>query len=67
MYRVSQLESRCSLMFYEDPLIPDNFDSMAWVAQKIRIPLATGEADSHNTGIRFGKTSGTGLPAREHL
>ncbi|MFR5733053.1 MAG: enolase C-terminal domain-like protein [Clostridium sp.] len=30
-------------MFYEDPLIPDNFDSMAWVAQKIRIPLATGE------------------------
>ncbi len=21
-------------MFYEDPLIPDNFDSMAWVAQK---------------------------------
>lgn len=30
-------------MFYEDPLIPDNFDSMAWVASKIRIPLATGE------------------------
>ena len=30
-------------MFYEDPILPDNFDSMAWVAQKIRIPLATGE------------------------
>ncbi|MFR1479641.1 MAG: mandelate racemase/muconate lactonizing enzyme family protein [Hydrogeniiclostridium mannosilyticum] len=30
-------------MFYEDPLIPDNFDAMALVASKIRIPLATGE------------------------
>ena len=30
-------------MFCEDPILPDNFDSMAWVAQKIRIPLATGE------------------------
>ena len=30
-------------LFYEDPIIPDNFDSMAYVSDKIQIPLATGE------------------------
>ena len=30
-------------MFYEDPIKPDSHDSMARVAEKIRIPLATGE------------------------
>lgn len=29
--------------FYEDPVTPDNFDEMAYVAQKINIPIATGE------------------------
>lgn len=29
--------------FLEDPIIPDNFDSMALVAQKSRVPIATGE------------------------
>ena len=29
--------------FYEDPVRPDNFDAMAEVAQKIHIPIATGE------------------------
>ncbi len=29
--------------FYEDPILPDNFDSMALVAQNIHIPIATGE------------------------
>ncbi len=29
--------------FYEDPIRPDNFDAMAEVAQKIHIPIATGE------------------------
>jgi len=29
--------------FYEDPIRPDNFDAMAEVAQKINIPIATGE------------------------
>ena len=29
--------------FYEDPTRPDNFDAMAEIAQKIRIPIATGE------------------------
>lgn len=29
--------------FYEDPILPDNFDAMALVAQNIRIPIATGE------------------------
>jgi len=30
-------------MFYEDPVRPDNFDSMAAVAQQISVPIATGE------------------------
>src|SRR5207247_1140182 len=29
--------------FYEDPILPDNFDAMALVAENIRIPIATGE------------------------
>jgi galactonate dehydratase len=29
--------------FYEDPILPDNFDAMGLVAQNIRIPIATGE------------------------
>jgi galactonate dehydratase len=29
--------------FYEDPILPDNFDAMALVANHINIPIATGE------------------------
>jgi len=29
--------------FYEDPILPENFDAMALVAQHISIPIATGE------------------------
>lgn len=29
--------------FYEDPILPDNLDSMAMVADHINIPIATGE------------------------
>lgn len=29
--------------FLEDPIIPDNFDSMALVANRINVPVATGE------------------------
>jgi galactonate dehydratase len=29
--------------FFEDPIPPENFDSMAQVARQIRIPIATGE------------------------
>lgn len=29
--------------FFEDPVTPDNFDEMAYVAEKINIPIATGE------------------------
>ena len=29
--------------FYEDPILPDNFDAMALVANRISIPIATGE------------------------
>jgi len=30
-------------LFYEDPILPDNFDAMALVAQNVNIPIATGE------------------------
>ena len=30
-------------MFYEDPTLPDNFDSMALIASKASVPIATGE------------------------
>jgi galactonate dehydratase len=29
--------------FYEDPILPDNLDAMALVAERIHIPIATGE------------------------
>jgi len=29
--------------FYEDPILPDSFDAMALVAERIHIPIATGE------------------------
>jgi len=29
--------------FYEDPILPDNFDAMALVAQSTHVPIATGE------------------------
>jgi galactonate dehydratase len=36
------IERYCPL-FYEDPILPDNFDAMGLVAENIRIPIATGE------------------------
>jgi galactonate dehydratase len=30
-------------LFLEDPVLPDNLDEMAYVASKIRVPIATGE------------------------
>ena len=30
-------------LFYEDPILPDNFDAMALVANRISVPIATGE------------------------
>ena len=30
-------------LFYEDPILPDNFDAMALVSNNISIPIATGE------------------------
>jgi len=30
-------------LFYEDPILPDNFDAMGLVARNVSIPIATGE------------------------
>lgn len=29
--------------FLEDPIIPDHFDAMGWIANKVNVPIATGE------------------------
>jgi galactonate dehydratase len=34
---------RYTPMFYEDPIRPDSFEAMGWVAKSIPIPIATGE------------------------
>ena len=35
--------ARYTPMFLEDPIIPDNFDDMAWIADHSTVPIATGE------------------------
>jgi len=35
--------SKYTPMFLEDPIIPDNFDDMAWIADHSTVPIATGE------------------------
>ena len=39
----ARASSRIHPFFYEDPILPDNFDAMGLVAQQIHIPIATGE------------------------
>ena len=36
-----------NVMFLEDPIRPDNFEEMGYVARQCRIPIATGERDQH--------------------
>ncbi|GAA4505355.1 mandelate racemase/muconate lactonizing enzyme family protein [Brevibacterium yomogidense] len=41
--RFSDQVAECDPLFLEDPIRPDNFDAMASVAERSRIPIATGE------------------------
>ena len=38
--------------FIEDPILPENYDSMAYVASKIDVPIATGERHLTRWGFR---------------
>lgn len=40
------------LLFYEDPVAPENIESVARVADAVDIPIAVGERHSHIYGVR---------------
>ncbi len=40
------------LLFYEDPVAPENIDALARVAQNVDIPIAAGERHSYIYGVR---------------
>ncbi len=40
------------LLFYEDPVAPENIDALARVAQSVDIPIAAGERHSYIYGVR---------------
>ena len=40
------------LLFYEDPVAPENIDALARVAQNVDIPIAAGERHSYMYGVR---------------
>ncbi len=40
------------LLFYEDPVAPENIDALARVAQNVDIPIAVGERHSYMYGVR---------------
>jgi len=40
------------LLFYEDPVAPENIESIARVAEAVDIPIAAGERHSHIHGVR---------------
>ena len=41
-----------NLLFYEDPVPPDNMDALARVQDNVDIPIAAGERHSHIWGVR---------------
>ncbi len=41
-----------NLLFYEDPVPPDNVDALARVQENVDIPIAAGERHSHIWGVR---------------
>ena len=54
-------------MFYEDPILPDNFDSWPGGPED-RIPAGHRRAHPHAPGVPdAGKAPGSGLPAGQHL
>ena len=40
------------LLFYEDPVAPENIESLAQVADAVDLPIAAGERHSHIWGVR---------------
>ena len=47
-------------LFYEDPILPDNFEAMALVASNVNIPIATGRAPPHHPRVPGAAADGRG-------
>ena len=50
--RVGQELEEYDLLFYEDPVPPENFDSLAKVAKAVNVPVAAGERSATIYGLR---------------
>jgi galactonate dehydratase len=50
--RLGQALEEYDLLFYEDPVPPDNIEAIAKVAAAVNLPIAAGERHSHIYGVR---------------
>ena len=50
--RMGQALEEYDLLFYEDPVAPEDVDALARVADSVDLPIAAGERHSHIYGVR---------------
>ncbi|MEM7133517.1 MAG: mandelate racemase/muconate lactonizing enzyme family protein [Chloroflexota bacterium] len=50
--RMGQALEEFDLLFYEDPVAPENIEAIAKVAQHVNLPIAAGERHAHTYGVR---------------
>ena len=50
--RMGQALEEYDLLFYEDPVAPEDIDALARVADAVDLPIAAGERHSHIYGVR---------------
>jgi galactonate dehydratase len=50
--RLGQALEEYDLLFYEDPVPPENVEALAKVAEAVSLPIAAGERHSHIYGVR---------------
>lgn len=50
--RLGQALEEYELLFYEDPVAPENIKALARVAQAVSLPIAAGERHAHIYGLR---------------
>ncbi|MEM7536773.1 MAG: mandelate racemase/muconate lactonizing enzyme family protein [Chloroflexota bacterium] len=50
--RMGQALEEYDILFYEDPVAPENIEAIAKVADKVNLPIAAGERHAHNYGVR---------------
>ncbi len=50
--RIGQALEEYDLLFYEDPVAPENVEAIARVSEAVDLPIAAGERHSHIYGVR---------------